>query len=104
MTNPSYQGDAVRYTPSSVQKLQGEVTGIMKDNIRLELERGGKLDDLETKSDMLNEGSRQFAIHAQKLKKKYWWKNCRMWVILGSVIAIIIIIIVVAVVIKTKKS
>ncbi|CAF4369913.1 unnamed protein product [Rotaria socialis] len=104
MTNPSYQGDGVRYTPSSVQKLQGEVTGIMKDNIRLELDRAGKLDDLEQKSDMLNEGSRQFAIHAQKLKKKYWWKNCRMWVILIGIIVIIIVIIVVAVVIKSKKK
>ncbi|CAM2711849.1 unnamed protein product [Rotaria socialis] len=80
------------------------VTGIMKDNIRLELDRAGKLDDLEQKSDMLNEGSRQFAIHAQKLKKKYWWKNCRMWVILIGIIVIIIVIIVVAVVIKSKKK
>ncbi|CAF4156075.1 unnamed protein product, partial [Rotaria sp. Silwood1] len=41
-----------------------------------------------------NEGSRQFAIHSQKLKSKFWWKNCRMWVILGIVIAIIIAIII----------
>ena len=27
-----------------------QVTNVMKDNIRLELERGGKLDDLEYKS------------------------------------------------------
>ncbi|CAF3654480.1 unnamed protein product [Rotaria socialis] len=76
----------------------------MKDNIRLELDRGGKLDDLDQDVDRLNEGSRQFAIHAQKLKKKYWWKNCRMWVILIGIIVIIIVIIVVAVVIKSKKK
>ncbi|CAF1230733.1 unnamed protein product [Rotaria sp. Silwood1] len=107
MSNPGYQSDSVRYTPpASLQKLQGqvdEVTGVMKKNIQLELERGGKLDDLEYKSDMLNEGSRQFAIHSQKLKSKFWWKNCRMWVILGIVIAIIIAIIIVVVVVKTKK-
>ncbi|CAF1089484.1 unnamed protein product [Rotaria sordida] len=107
MSNPGYQSDSVRYTaPSRFQQLQGqvdEVTGVMKKNIELELDRGGKLDDLEYKSDILNEGSRQFAIHSQKLKKKYWWKNCRMWVILGIVIAIIIAIIIVVIVLKTKK-
>ncbi|CAF2603552.1 unnamed protein product [Rotaria sp. Silwood2] len=108
MSNPGYQSNSVRYTPPSrLQNLQGqvdEVTGVMKKNIELELERSGKLDDLEYKSDVLNEGSRQFAIHSQKLKKKFWWKSCRMTIILGSVVAVIIIIIIVVVVLKTRKS
>ena len=66
---------------------------------------------------MLNEGSRQFAVHSQKLKKKYWWKNVKvkfllidkfilffslslnifflqMWILLIVVVLIIIVIIV----------
>jgi len=69
----------------------------MRENIRLELERGGKLDDLQDRTgnvylrlkkmkriflpvniEALNENSRQFAIRSQKLKKKYWWKNVKV--------------------------
>ncbi|CAF1265713.1 unnamed protein product [Adineta ricciae] len=76
----------------------------MKNNLRLELERGGKLDDLEAKSDILNEGSRQFAIRAQKLKRTYWWKNVKMWILIGVIVTVIIVIIIVAVVLSTKKK
>ncbi|UJR22721.1 hypothetical protein I4U23_025755 [Adineta vaga] len=109
-TNPGYQSNtnSVRYTPPSrIQQLQGqvdEVTDVMKNNLRLELERGGKLDDLEAKSDILNEGSRQFAIRSQKLKKKFWWKNVKMWILVCVVIAVIVIIIILASVLGKKKK
>ncbi|CAF1267613.1 unnamed protein product [Adineta ricciae] len=76
----------------------------MKNNLRLELERGGKLDDLEAKSDILNEGSRQFAIRSQKLKRTYWCKNVKMWILVGVIVTVIIVIIIVAAVLSTKKK
>ncbi|CAF1212857.1 unnamed protein product [Adineta steineri] len=98
ITNPNYKSDSVRYTPPNrIKQLQGqvdEVTDVMRNNIRLELERGGALDALEQKSDILNEGARSFSIRSKQLKKKYWWKNLRMWIILSIVVAIVIIIII----------
>jgi len=75
----------------------------MKNNIRLELERGGKLDDMESKSgkkkleennkisismniDMLNEHARQFQVHSTKIKKKFWWKNVKVKSLLKKLI------------------
>jgi len=90
-----------------IEQLQGkvdEVTDVMRDNIRLGLERGGKLDDLEAKSDMLNEHSRQFQVTAKKVKNKFWWKNVKMWILIIIIVLIIILVIVLAVVLSKKKD
>lgn len=50
----------------------------MKDNIKLELERAGKLDDLQARTDILSENSRQFHVSSKKVKNAYWWKNVKV--------------------------
>lgn len=82
-SNSGYQSDApaARYSSSRVQELQGqvdEVAGIMKNNIQLELDRAGKLDDLQARTDVLSENSRQFHVSAKKVKNAYWWKNVKV--------------------------
>lgn len=50
----------------------------MKDNIQLALDRAGKLDDLQAKTDQLSTHSQQFQVTTKKVKNKYWWKNVKV--------------------------
>ncbi|XP_069774681.1 vesicle-associated membrane protein 3-like [Narcine bancroftii] len=73
-----------------------EVVDIMRVNVDKVLERDQKLTELDDRADALQAGASQFETSAAKLKRKYWWKNCKMWAILITVILVIIIIIVVS--------
>nr|XP_009862116.1 vesicle-associated membrane protein 3 isoform X4 [Ciona intestinalis] len=81
-----------------------DVVDIMRTNVDKVLERDQKLSELDDRADALQQGASQFETQAAKLKRKYWWKNCKMWAILIIVILVIIIIIVVSVVTQTQKK
>ncbi|XP_055981164.1 vesicle-associated membrane protein 3 [Sorex fumeus] len=72
-----------------------EVVDIMRVNVDKVLERDQKLSELDDRADALQAGASQFETSAAKLKRKYWWKNCKMWAIGIAVLIIIIVIIVV---------
>lgn len=44
-------------------------------------------------SDNLQVGASQFEQQASRLKRKYWWKNLKMMIIIGVICAVILIII-----------
>ncbi|KAK3104741.1 hypothetical protein FSP39_009031 [Pinctada imbricata] len=71
-----------------------EVVDIMRVNVDKVLERDQKISELDDRADALQAGASQFEATSGKLKRKYWWKNCKMWIILISIILVIIIIIV----------
>ncbi|XP_026524658.1 vesicle-associated membrane protein 2-like [Notechis scutatus] len=71
-----------------------EVVDIMRVNVDKVLERDQKLSELDNRADALQAGASQFETSAAKLKRKYWWKNCKMIIILGVLCAIILIIII----------
>ncbi|XP_077533665.1 neuronal Synaptobrevin isoform X2 [Haemaphysalis longicornis] len=91
--NPQHQAASKRIQQTQAQV--DEVVGIMRVNVEKVLERDQKLSDLDDRADALQQGASQFEQQAGKLKRKFWWKNCKMWAILIGVIAIIIIIIIV---------
>uniref|UniRef100_A0A452URT6 Vesicle associated membrane protein 2 n=1 Tax=Ursus maritimus TaxID=29073 RepID=A0A452URT6_URSMA len=75
--------------------LEGEgVVDIMRVNVDKVLERDQKLSELDDRADALQAGASQFETSAAKLKRKYWWKNLKMMIILGVICAIILIIII----------
>uniref|UniRef100_H3B3A8 V-SNARE coiled-coil homology domain-containing protein n=1 Tax=Latimeria chalumnae TaxID=7897 RepID=H3B3A8_LATCH len=71
-----------------------EVIDIMRENVDKVLERDQKLSELDDRADALQAGASQFETSAAKLKRKNWWKNCKMMIILGGTIAIILIVII----------
>ncbi|GFU11988.1 vesicle-associated membrane protein 3 [Trichonephila clavipes] len=81
---------------SELDDRAGEVVDIMRTNVEKVLERDQKLSELDDRADALQQGASQFEQQAGKLKRKFWWKNCKMWAILIGVVLIIIIVIVVA--------
>nr|XP_028597504.1 vesicle-associated membrane protein 3 [Podarcis muralis] len=72
-----------------------EVVDIMRVNVDKVLERDEKLSVLDDRVDALQAGAAQFETNAAKLKRKYWWKNCKMWAILIAVVVVLLIIIIV---------
>ncbi|XP_056426109.1 vesicle-associated membrane protein 2-like [Hyla sarda] len=71
------------------------VVDIMRVNVDKVLERDQKLSELDDRADALQAGASQFESSAAKLKRKYFWKNAKMMIILGVICAVILIIIVV---------
>ncbi|KFW81802.1 Vesicle-associated membrane protein 3, partial [Manacus vitellinus] len=55
-----------------------------------------KLSELDDRVDALQVGDSQFETSAAKLKRKYWWKNRKMWAILTAVVVLIIIIVIIS--------
>uniref|UniRef100_A0A834R6Z0 Vesicle-associated membrane protein 2 n=1 Tax=Sarcoptes scabiei TaxID=52283 RepID=A0A834R6Z0_SARSC len=56
-----------------------EVVGIMRTNVEKVLERDQKLSELDDRADALQQGASQFEQQAGKLKRKYWWKNLKVF-------------------------
>ncbi|GLH07557.1 Synaptobrevin [Gryllus bimaculatus] len=78
-------------------KTRLRVVGIMRVNVEKVLERDQKLSELDNRADALQQGASQFEQQANKLKRKFWWKNLKMMIIMG-VIAVALIIIVILVI------
>lgn len=100
MSSPAPEGPAGAAAGGS-KKLQqtqaqvNEVVGIMRVNVDKVLERDSKLSELDDRADALQAGASQFETNAAKLKRKFWWKNCKMWAILIAVVVIILVIIII---------
>ncbi|XP_050544406.1 synaptobrevin-1-like isoform X2 [Daktulosphaira vitifoliae] len=94
------RGQGTKKPTDSQKKLQesqaqvDEVVGIMRVNVEKVLERDQKLTELDNRADVLQQGASQFEQHATKLKRKMWWKNLKMMILLGVVVAILLILIV----------
>lgn len=73
----------------------GEVVDIMRVNVEKVLERDQKISELDRRADDLQEGASQFQQHAVKLKRKYWWENIKMWIIIGVILLAVVIIVVI---------
>ncbi|XP_011503466.1 PREDICTED: synaptobrevin, partial [Ceratosolen solmsi marchali] len=101
MEGRTYSSDGdfgVKQASVSNKKLQqtqakvDEVVGIMKVNVDKVLERDQKLSELDNRADALQMGAAQFEQQAGKLKRKYWWKNLKMMIIIGIIFLIILVI------------
>ncbi|KAL7988482.1 hypothetical protein Chor_007401 [Crotalus horridus] len=63
----------------------------MRVNVDKVLERDQKLSELDERADALQAGAQVFESSAAALKRKYWWKNCKMMIMLGVICAIVVI-------------
>ena len=72
-----------------------EVQNIMKANVDKVLERDGKLSQLEERADRLQEGTEQFHRSAVRIKRKQFWENMKMKIIIGSVSVIVVLVLII---------
>lgn len=96
-----------------------EVVVVMRDNIDKVLERGwfndtcvctflnsdclvdGKLSNLESRASNLEDASRNFQVSARNVKKKMWWQDMKMKLIIGGIITVIVIVITTVIIVET---
>ena len=79
---------------TALQSQVQDVTNIMNENVNNVLEREGKLKDLEDRASVLKQGADQFEKSGIKLRKKMWWENMKMKIII-AVLALLLIIIII---------
>lgn len=75
-----------------------EVVGIMRVNVEKVLERDQKLSELDSRADALQQGASQFEQKAAKLKRKQWWANMKMMIIMGVIGVVLLIIIILSII------
>jgi len=70
------------------------VKSVMVQNIEKVLDRGERIELLVDKTENLNAAAVKFKKQSTQLKKRMWWKNVKLYLIVGVVLVIIILIIV----------
>ncbi|XP_059615822.1 synaptobrevin isoform X4 [Phlebotomus argentipes] len=92
---PGGQAGAGNKRLQQTQAQVDEVVGIMRVNVEKVLERDQKLSELDQRADALQHGASQFEQQAGKLKRKHWWANIKMMIIMGVIGVVLLIIIIV---------
>ena len=89
-TTKSGQNDAFANVQSDIDN----VRGIMTQNIERVLERGERIDLLVDKTDRLGGSARDFRVRSRGLRRKMWWKNVKLMVLLGVVVVFLVYLLV----------
>jgi len=77
------------------QKEVDDLTSVMSSNLTKIMERGERIEDLESKAEHLEMQAGVFKKNAGKLKQKSMLENHKMKIIGGSVISLIVIIVII---------
>ena len=77
------------------QKQIDDTVNVMKKNLESVAQRGEHIDQLQDKSENLNQSAQGFRRGANRVRKQMWWKNVKMriWIIVGIIVLLLIIII-----------
>ena len=85
-TTEGGQRDAI----TNVRSEMDNVRGIMNENIDRVLERGERIDLLVDKTDRLGQGAHDFRVRSRGLRRRMWWKNAKLMVLLGVVVVFLL--------------
>ncbi|KAG2482834.1 hypothetical protein HYH03_018271 [Edaphochlamys debaryana] len=78
---------------ASVQKKVDEVRDIMTDNINKVIDRGEKLDSLTNKAENLEFEADRFVRTGRTLRRKMWWQNCKMKIVVAFAVILLAVVI-----------
>jgi len=72
-----------------------DTVNVMKKNLESVAQRGEHIDQLQDKSENLNQSAQGFRRGANRVRKQMWWKNMKMriWIIVGIIVLLLLIII-----------
>ena len=76
-----------------LKTLQKEIDGvkdIMIDNIEHLLERGEKIESLVSRTSDLADESHEFFDNSRTLRRKMWWKNLKLMLLIGFIVVLAI--------------
>ena len=81
-----------------------EVKGQMVQNIEKVIDRGERLDDLNERTEHLNARAGEFQTVGTRLRRKLWWQNVKLWIILIIIIVVILAVIIIAIAVGVSQS
>ncbi|KAF1942989.1 vesicle-associated membrane protein-like protein [Clathrospora elynae] len=87
------QGSTQKGQQDALRTAQREIEGvreIMTENIERVLERGEHMSVLVDKTGRLGENARDFRVRSRTLKRRMWWKNVKLMVLLTLVVIFLI--------------
>jgi vesicle-associated membrane protein 7 len=87
------QGATHEGQQDALRTAQAEIAGvreIMTENIERVLERGERIDLLVDKTDRLGTNARDFRVRSRNLKRRMWWKNIKLMVLLALVVVFLV--------------
>lgn len=84
------KNDAIK----NVQREMEDVREVMSENIERVLERGERIDLLVDKTDRLGGSARDFRVRSRGLRRRMWWKNVKLMVLLSVVVVFLIYLLV----------
>lgn len=85
---------------SKLAKVKAQVTevkGVMMENIEKVLDRGEKIELLVDKTENLRSQAQDFRTQGTKIRRKMWWQNMKMKLIVFAIIVALILIIILSV-------
>ncbi|KAI9859142.1 MAG: hypothetical protein M1813_007098 [Trichoglossum hirsutum] len=85
-TTKAGREDAIENAQAEIE----DVRGIMTENIERVLERGERIDLLVDKTGRLGGTAHEFRMRSRGLRRKMWWKNVKLMVMLVFVIIFLI--------------
>lgn len=77
---------------------------VMQDNVDIALQNCVKLESIEKAAEELQQQAGVFKRNANDLRKKMWWKNLKMKLILGAVILAILLAIIIPVAVWVQNA
>ncbi|KAA8908985.1 synaptobrevin-domain-containing protein [Sphaerosporella brunnea] len=80
--NQFSQGGENEDVVAKAQREIDSVRGIMTENIERVLERGERIDLLVDKTAGLQTGAREFRVRSRGLRRRMWWKNTKLMILL----------------------
>ncbi|KNC73283.1 hypothetical protein SARC_14157 [Sphaeroforma arctica JP610] len=84
-----YSSDPAADRLRQVRSEVDDVRKVMVQNIEKVMQRGEQIEVLVGQTDNLNQQAFQFKKKSTALKRKMWWKNTKMLILLGMVLAIV---------------
>ncbi|KAJ3011595.1 UNVERIFIED_CONTAM: Vesicle-associated membrane protein 4, partial [Siphonaria sp. JEL0065] len=78
----------------AIQDQVDSVINVMNNNLEKVVNRGENLNEMQTKAEGLQNEALLFKNNAREVRKKMWWKDVKMQLILAAIIAVILIIII----------
>lgn len=80
-----------------IKELQNDVnqlTSVMQTNINKVLERGGRMDTLNERSELLSSRANEFRISSRNIRRKFWWENLRFQLVVGTVALAVVVVVI----------
>lgn len=104
--HPLNEAGEIYQTNPKIHEIQVEIEHVknqMIDNVRLVVDRGERIEDLQQKTDEIAKASMDLELGARKLRKEMCWQKYKLQLIIFGVLLLFVIIVIILVILSQKN-